>query len=104
MPTVVPPALKQASDQAAAVMRPLLAWWRHAFRECEAWLRRALGLPNIPALVSAIRCPHCRDWVKPRRVDLQHMACRRCLDTLARPRRYQSVWSRRAGSSVWGGR
>jgi hypothetical protein len=80
--------------------RTPLAWWRHAYRECEARLRRALGLPNIPALVSAIRCPHCRDWVKPRRFDLQHMACNRCLATLARPRRYQRVWSDRGGSPI----
>ncbi|MGI5215424.1 hypothetical protein [Plantactinospora sp. CA-290183] len=67
--------------------RTRLAWRRHAALALQAALRRALGLPAAPALVSEIRCPHCRRWVKPRRFDLRRMACRTCLATLARPAR-----------------
>jgi hypothetical protein len=38
-----------------------------------------------PVLVDEIRCPRCLRWVKPRRFDLQHMACKTCRRTLARP-------------------
>ncbi|MEQ4300550.1 hypothetical protein ABNF97_04005 [Plantactinospora sp. B6F1] len=48
-------------------------------------LRQLLGLPPGPLLVDAIRCPRCRQWVKPRRFDLEHMACKTCVATLARP-------------------
>jgi uncharacterized paraquat-inducible protein A len=45
-------------------------------------------LPRLgrPCLVDEIRCPHCGVWVKARKFDLAHMACKRCRRTLARPR------------------
>ncbi|GAB3816624.1 hypothetical protein GCM10027605_65970 [Micromonospora zhanjiangensis] len=67
--------------------RTRMAWLRHAFREVEARLCRLLGLPPVAVSVAAIRCPHCAEWVTPRRFDLAHMACRSCLATLFRPRR-----------------
>ncbi|GIG90935.1 hypothetical protein [Plantactinospora endophytica] len=50
-------------------------------------VRRALGLRPAALLVDEIRCPRCGEWVKPRRFDLRHMACRTCRATFARPRR-----------------
>ena len=47
--------------------------------------RHLVGLPPGPLLVDAIRCPHCGRWAKPRRFDLEHMACNTCMATLARP-------------------
>jgi hypothetical protein len=67
--------------------RTRLVWLRHLFREWEAWLRQFVGLSPVAVLVAAIRCPHCAEWVAPRRFDLKHMACRPCLATLFRPRR-----------------
>ncbi|SCL16876.1 hypothetical protein [Micromonospora inyonensis] len=84
MPTVVQPALIPLTllllVGAAVVFsrRPLVAL-RYAFREMEAVVRSALRLPPAAAKVCAIRCPRCRRWVKPRRFDLQRMACRGCL-------------------------
>jgi hypothetical protein len=51
-------------------------------------------LPRLgrPCLVDEIRCPHCGDWVKPRKFDLRHMACKRCRRTLARPRWARVGW------------
>lgn len=71
--------------------RTRLGWWRYAAWEFRTVLRRLLGLPSAPALVYAIRCPRCGEWVKPGRFDLLHMACRTCLETLARPRRTRGL-------------
>ncbi|MFY1651562.1 hypothetical protein ACN27J_11805 [Solwaraspora sp. WMMB762] len=56
-----------------------------------SWLavaRRVVGLRDLPALVDEIRCPRCGRWVRPRRFDLLHMACRTCMATLGRPVRW----------------
>ncbi|MFC6022667.1 hypothetical protein ACFP2T_41730 [Plantactinospora solaniradicis] len=64
---------------------------RHLAWDLLAASRRLLGLRPAALLVDEIRCPHCGEWVKPRRFDLQHMACRTCLTTLARPRRTRGL-------------
>ncbi|MDG4760752.1 hypothetical protein [Micromonospora sp. WMMD710] len=90
MPTVVHPALILAVPLLAGVLllavRPRLADLRHAYREVAAALRSALHLPPALASVSAIRCPRCCRWVKPRRFDLRRMSCRSCVSTLGRGR------------------
>ncbi|XTZ14452.1 hypothetical protein ACQSSU_23615 [Micromonospora echinospora] len=83
MPTVVQPALIPLAllllIGAVVVSRRLLVALRYAFREVEAAVRSALRMPPAAAKVCAIRCPRCRRWVKPRRFDLQRMACRGCV-------------------------
>lgn len=90
MPTVVHPALIAAVPLLVGalllVARTHLTVLRHAVREVEAALRSALRLPPAPGLVSAIRCPRCCRWVKPRRFDLRRMSCRSCIATLGRGR------------------
>ncbi|WBC12799.1 hypothetical protein O7600_16580 [Micromonospora sp. WMMA1998] len=89
MPTVIPPALFIAVPlllgAALAIGRARLTGLRHAYREVEAAVRSALGLPPASARVCAIRCPHCCRWVKPRRFDLRRMSCHSCIATLGRP-------------------
>jgi PHP family Zn ribbon phosphoesterase len=90
MPTVVHPALVLAVPLLAGVLllvvRPRLAGLRYAYREVEAAVRSVLGLPPALGSVSAIRCPRCGRWVKPRRFDLRRMSCRSCVSTLGRGR------------------
>ncbi|MET8256462.1 hypothetical protein [Micromonospora sp. NPDC005205] len=93
MPTVVHAALVVAVPLLVGallmVFRPHLAGLRHAYREVEAVVRSALRLPPALGSVSAIRCPRCLKWVKPRRFDLRRMSCRSCVSTLGRGRRGQ---------------
>ncbi|RQX02755.1 hypothetical protein DLJ59_14275 [Micromonospora inaquosa] len=90
MPTVVHPALIIAVPLLAGallvVFRLHLGGLRHAYREVEAAIRSALQLPPALGSVSAIRCPRCCRWVKPRRFDLRRMSCRSCVSTLGRGR------------------
>jgi hypothetical protein len=73
--------------------RPAARWFR--LRDLtwyfRAGLRRLVGLAPAAVLVDEIRCPWCHVWVKPRRFDLRHMACRTCMATLARPSRRRGL-------------